>query len=102
MSQAKRLKEFERESTRLRRAVSDLTLDKLIRQEAARRDCQSPSRRRCVEAVCEGLSMSEQRICKALGQYRAGTYLHNSAYFFFSGVFVTSRLRYRKGSPVGS
>jgi transposase-like protein len=32
----KRLKELETENTRLRRAVSDLTLDKLILQEAAR------------------------------------------------------------------
>jgi transposase len=36
VSQAKRLKELERENTRLRQAVSDLTLDKLILQEAAR------------------------------------------------------------------
>ena len=34
--QVKRLKELETENTRLRRAVSDLTLDKLILQEAAR------------------------------------------------------------------
>jgi cell division protein FtsB len=32
----KRLKELEAENTRLRRAISDLTLDKLILQEAAR------------------------------------------------------------------
>jgi len=36
VSQAKRLKELERENLRLRQAVSDLTLDKLILQEAAR------------------------------------------------------------------
>jgi transposase-like protein len=36
VNQAKRLKELEKENTRLRRAVSDLTLDKLILQEAAR------------------------------------------------------------------
>ena len=36
VNQARRLKELERENTRLRRAVSDLTLDKLILQEAAR------------------------------------------------------------------
>jgi len=36
VSQARRLKELERENTRLRQAVSDLTLDKLILQEAAR------------------------------------------------------------------
>ena len=34
--QVKRLKDLETENTRLRRAVSDLTLDKLILQEAAR------------------------------------------------------------------
>ena len=34
-SQAKRLKELEKENARLRRAVSDLTLDKLILAEAA-------------------------------------------------------------------
>ncbi len=34
--QVKRLKELELENTRLRRAVSDLTLDKLILREAAR------------------------------------------------------------------
>ncbi len=36
VDQAQRLKELERENARLRRAVSDLTLDKLILQEAAR------------------------------------------------------------------
>src|SRR5246500_4769085 len=36
--QVKRLKELETENTRLRRAVSDLTLDKLILQEASRRN----------------------------------------------------------------
>ena len=34
--QVKRLKNLEAENTRLRRAISDLTLDKLILQEAAR------------------------------------------------------------------
>jgi len=34
--QVKRLKDLETENTRLRRVVSDLTLDKLILQEAAR------------------------------------------------------------------
>jgi len=36
VSQAKRLKDLEREYARLRRAVYDLTLDKLILQEASR------------------------------------------------------------------
>ena len=34
--QVKRLKELEQENSRLRKAISDLTLDKLILQEAAR------------------------------------------------------------------
>ena len=36
MEQVKRLKDLELENSRLRKAVSDLTLDKLILQEAAR------------------------------------------------------------------
>jgi transposase-like protein len=36
LSQARHIKELERENLRLRRAISDLTLDKLILQEAAR------------------------------------------------------------------
>ena len=36
VSQAKRLKELEKENARLRKAVSDLTLDKLILKEAAK------------------------------------------------------------------
>ena len=36
IDQVKRLKELKTENARLRRAVSDLTLDKLILQEAAR------------------------------------------------------------------
>ena len=35
VDQAKRMKELERENVRLRRAVADLTLDKLILKEAA-------------------------------------------------------------------
>jgi len=36
VTQAKCLQELEKENARLRKAVSDLTLDKLILQEAAR------------------------------------------------------------------
>lgn len=38
-TQAKRLKELERENGQLRKAVADLTLDKLILQEAAKGTC---------------------------------------------------------------
>ena len=36
IAQAKRLKELERENGRLKKAVADLTVDKLILQEVAR------------------------------------------------------------------
>ena len=36
VAQARRLKELERENARLRKAVADLTHDKMIRQEATR------------------------------------------------------------------
>jgi len=36
MDQARRMKELEKENARLRRAVSDLTLDRLILQEASK------------------------------------------------------------------
>jgi putative transposase len=36
LEQVKRLKDLELENSRLRKAISDLTLDKLILQEAAR------------------------------------------------------------------
>jgi hypothetical protein len=36
LDQVKRLKELEQENARLRKAVSDLTLDKLIQQEGLR------------------------------------------------------------------
>ena len=38
VTQVKRLRELEKENSRLRKAVSDLTLDKMILQEAARRN----------------------------------------------------------------
>jgi len=43
VSQAKRLKELEKENERLRKAVSDLTLDKLILKEAARGNFCAPT-----------------------------------------------------------
>jgi putative transposase len=42
IEQIRRLKELELENTRLRKAVSDLTLDKLILQEAARGNFSDP------------------------------------------------------------
>src|SRR5687767_15653199 len=52
--QIKRLKELELENNRLRKAVSDLILDKLILQEAAPGKLLSAARRRaCIEHVRE-------------------------------------------------
>ena len=46
VNQAKKLKELEKESARLRKATSDLTLDKLILQEAAKaKDCRASALR---------------------------------------------------------
>ena len=58
IEQVKRLKELELENSRLRKAVSDLTLDKLILQEASRGNFQAP--RVAVPALsrCERSCMS--------------------------------------------
>ena len=44
VGQAKRMKEIEKENARLRRAVSDLTLDNQILQEVVRGKCSSDNR----------------------------------------------------------
>ena len=52
--QLKRLKELETENTRLRRAVSDLTLDKMILTEAARGTSEPFRRRQCIDSCAAG------------------------------------------------
>ncbi|NNF78095.1 MAG: IS3 family transposase [Rhizobiales bacterium] len=70
--QLKRLKELETENQRLRRAVSDLTLDKMILTEAAPGKLLSPSRRRrCIDHVRQTLGVSERRACRTLEQHRS-------------------------------
>ncbi|MGA7324031.1 MAG: IS3 family transposase [Rhodomicrobium sp.] len=72
VDQARRLKELEKENQRLRRAVSDLTLDKLILAEAAKGKLLSPSRRRaCVDRVVAEMGVSERWACETLGQHRS-------------------------------
>ncbi|MCZ8171506.1 MAG: IS3 family transposase [Novosphingobium sp.] len=72
MDQARRMKDLEKENTRLRRAVSDLMLDKLILQEAAKGKLLSPARRRrCIDHIRGMMSVSERRICRVLGQHRS-------------------------------
>jgi hypothetical protein len=63
--------ELEVENGRLRRAVSDLTLDKLILMEVLN-ECLSPElRRSSVDNVRAALGVSERRACRVLGQHRS-------------------------------
>ncbi|MBU1287328.1 MAG: IS3 family transposase [Alphaproteobacteria bacterium] len=72
VDQAKRMKDMEKENARLRRAVSDLTLDNQILQEVVRGKFLSPSRRRAaVDHVVEELGVSERRACRVIGQHRS-------------------------------
>ncbi|WP_088653036.1 IS3 family transposase [Marinibacterium profundimaris] len=70
--QVKRLKELEKENERLRKAVSDLTLEKLILAEAAKGKLLSPARRRaCIEHIRKKFRVSERLACRVLGQHRS-------------------------------
>ncbi|WP_456306517.1 IS3 family transposase [Muricoccus nepalensis] len=72
LDQVRRLRELERENARLRKAVSDLTLDKVILKEAANGKILSPARRRAaVGHVRDELGVSERRACAVLGQHRS-------------------------------
>lgn len=65
MDQARRMKELEKENACLRRAVSDLTLDKLILQEAAR-----GSRKACEAQTSE--PRAPQALYRSYPEYDAG------------------------------
>jgi transposase-like protein len=66
------LMELETENGRLRRAVSDLTLDKRILMKALNGKCLSPKlRRTTVDNVRSVLGVSERRACRVLGQHRS-------------------------------
>ncbi|KAB2684790.1 MULTISPECIES: IS3 family transposase [Hyphomicrobiales] len=72
--QLRQLKDLQKENERLRKAVADLTLDKLILTEAAPGKLLSPSRRRaCIDHVRSVLPkrVSERRVCLVLGQHRS-------------------------------
>src|SRR5688572_15125226 len=70
--QVKRLKALETENAGLRKAISDLTLDKLILREGCPGKLLSPARRRAViDHVRSVLHLSERRTCAALGQHRS-------------------------------
>ena len=66
----KRLRQLEAENTRLRRAVSDLTLDKMILGGGGAGKLPSPARRRAwVEHVVTELGVPERRACRVLGPW---------------------------------
>lgn len=69
--QAERLVELEAEIAQLRRAVSDLTLDKLILLEATTGTLSPERRSAYVSHVKAVLGISERRACQALGQHRS-------------------------------
>ncbi|MEC8040011.1 MAG: IS3 family transposase [Pseudomonadota bacterium] len=72
VDQLKELKRLQKENERLRRAVSDLTLDKLILKEAAKGKLLSPARRRaCIDHVRSQFKVSQRRACRVLGQHRS-------------------------------
>ena len=71
-NRVKRLKDLEQENARLRKAISDLTLEKLILKEAASGKLVSPARRRiCVDRVMKRFDVSERFACRVLGQHRS-------------------------------
>ena len=69
--QAEQLVELETEIARLRRLVSDLTLDKLILVEATTGVMSPELRSTYVVYAKAELGVSERRACQALGQHRS-------------------------------
>jgi hypothetical protein len=66
------MKRLRQENGRLPRAVSDLTLDKLVLKESGTGKLLSSSRRRrCVDLICSKLDVSERRARCVLGQHRS-------------------------------
>src|SRR5207253_8865674 len=74
-NQVKRMKELETENSRLRRAVSDLTLDKLILQEAARGNYWAPR----VGAPASSIFDASCRSPSAVPVRRSGSIARRSA-----------------------
>ena len=72
VDQARRFKELEKENARLKRAVANLTVDKLILEGSDQGKLLSPERRRrCVVHVRQRLGASERHACHVLGQPRS-------------------------------
>jgi putative transposase len=71
LDQAERLIQLEVEIARLRRAVSDLTLDKLILVEATTGSLSPEMRSAYVLHAKAVMGISERRACQVLGQHRS-------------------------------
>ena len=74
LDQVRRLKLLEQENGGLRRAVSDLTIEKLILKEAASGELLSAAsarRRAAVGHVTAELGVSQRLACRVLGQHRS-------------------------------
>ena len=69
--QVKRLKDLEQENARLRKAVSDLTLEKLILKRLLRETGKSRSPSHLCRARQEAFGVSERFACRVLGQHRS-------------------------------
>ena len=70
--QVRRQKELEKESERLRKAVSELTLEKLILRKAASGKLLSLARRRaCIDHVRQKFGVSERLACRVPGQHQS-------------------------------
>jgi putative transposase len=70
--QVKRLKELRRKTRGFRKAVSDLTLEKLILKEAASGNWQAPlAAASALSAPWRRLGVSERFACRVLGQHRS-------------------------------
>ncbi|MGH9434204.1 MAG: IS3 family transposase [Terriglobia bacterium] len=71
LDQAKRLKELERENTKLKRLVAELSLEKQILKDVGRGKLLGPERRRgAVRHARERYQVSERHACRLLGQWR--------------------------------
>jgi putative transposase len=69
--QLRELKRLQKENERLRKAVSDLTLNKLI-LAGGKGKLLSPARRRaCIDHIRTRFHLSERRACRVLGQHRS-------------------------------
>lgn len=64
------MKDLEKKNARLCQAIADLTLDKLILQEAAKGNCEPRAPAALHRSYRKELPVSERRVCRVLGQHR--------------------------------